>query len=447
MEYIVGCDNLHNKLCEMIDESTQYVYLTSFELDIEFEDLRLHNRIVDALKRCVHVYVMTCGLCVTDVKYKLLYKLKKIFPKYLHLKLNHMRKQDKEFVEPTFEKIFDFLAHSKFVSDHDWYAKLQGKSATGLHLRYVGNEKEILIGGGNYSKKYSGSIYDNDRGKYQYAWIETGLLLQGEFQKTMKLLFADKYSSVKYPFITSSLDHYHYIIYRINKAKKRIYFENQYFFTHSKYSQNKIWYELARRLIKSIRKNEDFHFTLKINWDCKDETSLRYDGTAALIRASVKDMILFVKGATQASDEIINKYISVWTSTSDAKLVFHSKVYMFDDNHCLVTSANIYDACLYSKGHQELGYVIENNPSICKQIIDAVPNSLLRRVVLNETFAYEPPFPYNQDNAIIRTLLTKFLLFSPIHTDMDQLSVLCDVTPYTCDRVNYNDLKKRPSWI
>ena len=447
MEYIVGCDKLHNKIYEIIDKSIDCVYLTSFELDVGFDEMRLHNRIVDALKRCVHVYIMTCGLCVTDVKYDCLYELKKLFPKHLHLKLNHMRQKDNDFVEPIFEKIFDFLAHSKLVSDHDYYAKLQGKSATGLHLRYVGNEKEMLIGGGNYSEKYSGSIYHNDRGKCQYAWIETGLLLQGDFQKTMKMMFADKYSSVKHPFVTSSLDHYHYIIYRIHKAKKRIYFENQYFFTHSEYTQNKIWFALATRLIKSIRKNEDFHFTLKINWDCKDETAMRYEGTAALIRASVKDMILFVKGATSASDETINKYISVWTSTSDAKLVFHSKVYMFDDKHVLLTSANIYDASFYSKGHQELGYVIENNPSVCKQIIDIVPNSLLRRVALNEIIVYELPFPYNQDNAIMRTLRTKFLLFSPIHTDMDKLLVLCDVTQYTCDCVNYNDLKKRPSWI
>ncbi len=331
------------------------------------------------------------------------------------------------------------------VSDHDYYAKLQGKSATGLHLRYVGNENEILIGAGNYSPKYSGSIYDNNRSKYQYAWIETGLLIQGDFQKNMNILFADKYSHVKYPFVTSGLDHYHYIIYRIHKAKKSIYFENQYFFTHHKYTQNKIWFALACRLIRSIRKNEDFKFTLKINWDCKDETAMRYEITSGLSRISLQYLILYIKDATNASDEIINKYISIWTSTSEAKLVFHSKVYIFDDKDLLFTSANIYDACFYSKGHQELGYIVENNSQICQEIREAVPFTLLRRIDLNEIFAYEIPFPYNQDNVIIRTLLAKTFLYSPIHTELD--SVLCDTTPYTCDYINYKDLKKCPSFL
>jgi len=447
MEYIVGCDNLHNKMYELVDKSKKFVYITSFELDIEFDEMRLYNKIVRALQKGIHVFIMTCGLCVTDVNYTLLDNLVRLFPKLLHLKLNHMREQDKEFIEPVFEKMFDFLARFKLVSDHDYYAKLQGKSATGLHLRYVGNEKEMLIGGGNYSHEYSGSIYDNDRGKYQYAWIETGILIQGDFRKTMTFLFTDKCSRIQYPFITCGQHHYHYIIYRIHKAKKSIYFENQYFFTHRVVTQNKIWFALACRLIKSIRKNDDFHFTLKINWDCKDETGMGYEGTAVIIRKSLQDMILFVKDATNAPDETINKHISVWTSDEKAKLHIHSKTFMFDDKHCLITSANIYDASFYSKGHQEFGYIVENNPRICGEIRTGIPDKLLMRLLLSEICNYEIPFPYNQFDTIMRTLLVKCMFFAPIHYELDSSSVFCDTTPYECDYVKYEDLKKRPTWL
>lgn len=449
MKYIVGCDNLHDSMCKLVDESEKFIYITSFELDIEFNNGVLFNKLSNALQRDIHIFIMTCGLCVTDVNYNLLIKLKTKFPKLLHLKLNHMREQDKEFIEPLFEKLFDFLAHSKLVSDHDYYAKLQGKTATGLHLRYVGNEKKMLICGGNYSPKYSGSIYDNNRhrGQYKYAWIETGLLLQGDFKKTMKLMFADKYSCVKYPFISSGLDHYHYIIYRIHKAKKSIYFENQYFFTHKIYTQNKIWYAVARRIIRAIRNNKEFNFTIKINWDCKDETAMRYEGSAFLIRQSVLDMILYIKELTDASDETINKYISIWTSAKSAKLVFHSKIFMFDDKHCLITSANIYDACFYSKGHQELGYIVENNTKFCDKIRKSISDDLLRRLQLTDIYKIEMQFPYNQCNSVIQTLRVKWMLFSPIHYEIDAFSVLCDTTPYKCDYVNYNDLKKRPIFL
>jgi phosphatidylserine/phosphatidylglycerophosphate/cardiolipin synthase-like enzyme len=448
MRYIVGCDKLIDQLFYIVETATKYIYLTSFDLDIEYENCRLFNAIETALNRGVSINIITTGLCSRVLKYNLLQDLQKKFPKKLHLKLEHTLEHCKEFSEQFVINTYNCLG---LFSDKDYYDKLKQKTTSGLHLRYVGNENMFLLCGGNYSEKYSGSIYyDNSRDKYNYSWFDSGLLIKYNCKPTMKNIFTDRYSKVDYPFLTSGLDHYHYIIYRIHTSEKTIYFENQYFFSCEKITQNKIWFALANRLIKAIQNEEEFHFTLKTNFDCRDESSLRYQATSELTCISVKKFLIYIKSKTNSSDECLDKYISIYSST--AKTVIHSKAYTFDSKHILISSANIYDACFYSKGQQELGYIAEDNKNLYKEILKSIPNELIMKKSICELISFESDIFYEQlfnDNIIsdfMKTCSIYYFLNLPLHKDIETF-IFENKHVYKCDGIKYTDLLKRPEWL
>ncbi len=65
-------------------------------------------------------------------------------------------------------------------------------------------------------------------------------------------------------------------------------------------------------------------------------------------------------------DNTFNKYVSVYIPRYKTKIVVHSKVYLFDDNHMLYSTANICDRSFYKKGDIEIGFITNNTYDVCK---------------------------------------------------------------------------------
>ena len=422
MRYILGHDKLHNEMLLIIKNAEKYVYLTAFEFDLYYNNKELYNILVNNIKtNNIKLYLVTSGLCITSVNYEPTKKLKEDYPHNCFIKIQHTTEND-ICVLPYF----------------------YNKKISGVHYRYIANEKCFLLCGGNYSEKFSGSIYDNERyGLYNYAWLDGGLLLNSIDKKVLDNLYNDDYSTVKYPFVIDTHKQYHYLIYRILTAKKSIYFETQYFFSHNEISQNKIHHALTERIINAIVSKEDFCFTMIVNTESRDENRLRYSIMSQTICYCIMGMINDIIKKTNIEYNKLRKYVRIYTPTKKSKLCIHTKTYIFDDRNMLFTSANIYDASFYSKGQKELGYISENNPDICEIIKSSIPKTLLKKNKLEKIMNSRVYLVKIFNRILIKTIT---MMCAPIHTCFEDSNII-DMSKYPCDNIKYSNLTKKPAFL
>jgi hypothetical protein len=139
----------------------------------------------------------------------------------------------------------------------------------------------------------------------------------------------------------------------------------------------------------------------------------------------------------------LSEYLTIYTAKKESKLVIHSKIFIFDNMNCLFTSANIYDSCFYSKGSQELGYIIENNIDICNKILLTINYELLYIITFKNILDYSNIFPpllmLNKSYLLVLTLTN-----TPIHTPIDSKYNIYNLE---CDNVDYNSLKQKPVFL
>lgn len=461
---IIGYDNIHDTMFDMIRISEKYCFISSFELDIEFmykKNMSLKKEIQQALERGVIFYIIVSALCLNSISQKPLQELKQKFPSLLHIKIHHSRDQDKKFFHNTFQYWINTLQQLPYLNT--LLLPFHNKSFAGIHSRFVYNEKQLLVCGGNYSKKYSGCI-NRINNTYNYAWFDSSLLLNCSssiLTTDILNIYNDNYNTISYPLICSGVKHYNYIIYEILNSKHEIFFVNQYFFSNNKLTQNKISEVLIERIVRAIQNEEMFHTTLIINKEnIDDEISVfrnyKLYSISIITHYSIQHLIQTICKKTHISISKLNNYLSIFSPINNGKnIIVHNKVFMFDEKKCLFTSANIYDASFYSKGQQEFGY-ITTNESQCKKIKSSVPYELFKKLDLDfeSHYQYIPFYFINNTiffNTIGKLILIFTFVFAPLHHDISSnlfftwfLYMFIRPKEYTCDNIDLLDMKQNP---
>jgi len=93
MKLIYSYSKLQLKLCKMINESQKYVYIFSWDFNIDY-DINIRESLINATKRKVHVYIITGGKHENPIDINI---LTGIDIKYFHLKYKYN-------IGPKFEK-------------------------------------------------------------------------------------------------------------------------------------------------------------------------------------------------------------------------------------------------------------------------------------------------------------------------------------------------------
>ena len=255
---------------------------------------------------------------------------------------------------------------------------------TGCHSRLCFNETNIIINGVNYSSRYSGTCEKPLPG-LNFCWYEHGVLfkhsgLEHTFRLNKNSLFIHKDAEL----ITTNSKQQQIIIDNIKNAKHEIYFENQYYFSSSTITHNNVSKTLIERLNRAIALNENFKFTLIVNYYNNDESPSIVSIMNTFVRFALQDL----RESIKCDDVTFKKYVKILIPTDESNMVIHSKVYAFDESKILYTSANIIDRSLQNSGDFECGIYSKNGSSLISQCKKQLPVHLLQELDVNNIIDY-----------------------------------------------------------
>jgi phosphatidylserine/phosphatidylglycerophosphate/cardiolipin synthase-like enzyme len=349
MERIVYTyDKTHDEICRIINDATEYVFWFAFYLDFEYNPY-IKRATISALERGIKVYINTSEINTDPITYT-----------HPNLIVQNNTRLDK-----TDDALFRMIMSLTSAKSHKYVN----------HMRFIYNGNELLMGGANSNARYNGNLIHRTRniGDDEFYWHDFGYLTdkypnQFDFFYTIFSCLTDKTTrelSID-NLIISNKTHYDFILTNIRNSKQYIYIECQYFHTHTKYGNNQIAFELAARINRAIRNNEEFKLVITTNSLNHDERAIHYMSTFTSIGCLCDFRKLF-----DCDDNTFAKYVICRMPTISSHIVVHSKCWIFDDNNALYTTGNLSDRSYYDTGDLEMGIIIHENISEFRKTIEA----------------------------------------------------------------------------
>lgn len=383
-KYIVGYDDIHEEMIRVLDSAqNQSIYIVSFKLDVMYiatSDTRtLYDIILTASRRNNHVYICHSDIC---------------------------RRFGVEAYNDRMWSI-DRLEHAN-------PAHIHVKRGCITHARYVFDGKQLLLCGGNYSSDYSGSHYIEN--SLKFTWWDNVLSLPCDTPNDSipHIFHHEAISPEPYPLLVSGKRFAQELTDRITNSNHRVRFETQYFFTGKRF-KNRILETLAERICRAI--HEDTPFTFELYTNELNASERLYSTMLVVLSAmyeSLQQLVAMVMDRTNISLDSLNRYIKVFVFKHD--VVCHAKLYTFDGEDVIFTSANILDACLGvgEVEHKELGVCLESVPEMVQDMESRLPRDILmRRITTEDMFHYKPKgliqSMFAPSNPIINYIMRKFV--------------------------------------
>lgn len=340
-------EKTHTEICRLINDATEYIFWFAFYLDFDF-DLNIKSAIISALERGIKVYINTSELNTDEITYT--------HPNLIVQNNTRLDKND----NPMFV-LFRSLTSSTAPKRVN-------------HMRFLYNGNELLMGGTNSNTRYNGHLTQrkHNLGDDEFYWHDSGYLTDKysnnfDFFYTIFSRLSD--TSIRDlsigDLVISNKTQYDFIIQNIRNSKYTIFIECQYFHTHTKYGNNQIAFELATRINRAIRNNEEFKLVIITNFLNHDERAILYTSTFMSIGC-----LCDFRELCDCDNDTFAKYVICRMPEISSYIIIHSKCWIFDDTNALYTVGNLSDRSYYDTGDLEMGIIINDNVSDFRKTIE-----------------------------------------------------------------------------
>jgi phosphatidylserine/phosphatidylglycerophosphate/cardiolipin synthase-like enzyme len=388
MRLVYSYKKLNLELLDMIEKANKYIYIFSWNFNIHY-NRRMEEAIINATRRGVYVYLMTGGVEDNPV---FICRMKGINEQFFHVKYKFQIGSKRP--ENVLQIIFRTIPSVNYM----YYN----------HMRFALNDETFLLGGMNSSSKYNGNLKRNMNTKYPFTWYDSGLKMKAspEMERFINNLYSNMdYEMLRAPLFLSNesrlvhdnYDAYQEIINAIRGSKNKIHIDNQYFISCPGYTNNKIAYELGKRINKAIQSGDkDFRLQLLLNYINYDEVNV----IILSMNAACIGSLQYMRSLVDCDDETFYKHVRIYMPRDDIrqKIVVHNKLFIIDDSFCLYTSANIHDLSLSRKGNMELGFLTK-----CPDIVDSLYKQSIAYFHKHKTNFFQ----YSWNDSDIVTTITK----------------------------------------
>ena len=336
---VLTYEKTHNEMCRLVDRSTDYVFWFAFYLDFDYHT-KLKRAILSALERGVTVYISTSELNPDKISYS-----------HPNLIVKNNTRIDKN----------DDILYNAFIAmiTQDSLPKRVN------HMRFLYNGHELLLGGTNSCMRYNGNHtertceLDDDK----FYWHDSGYLTceySNQYHFFHEIFMRIDDASIRDlsvgDLVVSNKAQYEFILQNIRDAKREIYIECQYFHTHPKHGNNQIASELAMRINRAVRNDDDFKITIIANSLNHDERKIHYAATCISLGC-----LCGFRKLCDCDDETFAKFVTCKMPSVSSHIIIHQKCWIYDDTIALYTTGNLSDRSCYDTGDLEMGIIIRKN--------------------------------------------------------------------------------------
>jgi hypothetical protein len=389
-------------MIRLVDEATETIHHLAVCLDLDDPDTRLLLAYERALERGVVVSISTSS-CVYQNNLSRLGELS--YPN-LHL-----------YEDIVVEEITNpFLVIAKKICSPKASAAIRGQ-----HIRFISNEREMLLNGGNAGGAYTGNTKNHSDIMYETGLlvnlsthtINPGSINPGSINRLFNAICDHTLHSVSPEELPLNMtvrgaQLHQWIIDGIDTSEQNIYFENQYFIS-GEYdgsipgtdfvSINQISNALIRRIQRAVDiRDPHFKFTMVNNLHCIDETSI----ARMTFHCTYIESIDYIRRNVICDDEIFDKYVEFRVPAENT--LIHSKLFIFDESEAIMTSANIIDRSFSDLlGDYELSFKVDLSAQY-HQIRAATPPTIRYRPIQGSD-----PYKYPIDVITERTAMETIL--------------------------------------
>ena len=364
LQYITQCENLFNEMVRLVDSAKTHVYHVAVALDLDSYDQRLLRAYERALDRGVKVHICTSnGVYENNCS-----RLSAVTHPNLVL-VEQVVVDDVPESQTTLGLFMKRLVHPSATT----------ASYRGQHIRFICNETDMLMCGGNCDMaNYEGTCENHEDVMY-----ETGMLVRGFATRPTNTpldfihrLFSAVSSATLHEddeLLSQCPAHIHFkgkpmhdwLCEKLRTAKHEIYMENQYtvsfqdmsFVGGTESTENRIIHAIADRVNRAVRDKDTFHITYMCNETFPDETGIVYVGLNVFFAGSIR----YLRSQIKCDDATFQKHVTILTPNVSANTLIHSKVWVFDRETVVCGSANIMDRSFSDAyGDYEMSWIFDS---------------------------------------------------------------------------------------
>ena len=388
LQYITQCENLFNEMVRLVDSAKTHVYHVAVALDLDSYDQRLLCAYERALERGVKVHICTSnGLYENNCS-----------------RLSANPSPDLVLVEQV---VVDDVPESQTMLGLFLKRVAQPSATTasyrGQHIRFICNETDMLMCGGNCDMVNYGGTCEN----LEDVMYETGMLVRGFATHPTNTpldfihrLFSAISSATLHDddeLLAECPAHIHYkgkrvhdwLCAQICNSKHEIYMENQYTISYNdaggrESTENQIMCAIADRVNRAVHNKEDFHITYMCNETFPDETGMMFVGLNTCFSISIR----YLRSQIKCDDETFQRYVTVLVPNVSANTLIHSKVWIFDQETIMCGSANIIDRSFSDMyGDYEMSWIFDS-ATYDVDVLRATHDTIRAAAPTHQTYQY-----------------------------------------------------------
>jgi hypothetical protein len=375
-------------MVRLVDSAKTHVYHVAVALDLDSYDQRLLRAYERALDRGVKVHICTSnGIYENNCS-----RLSAVTHPNLVL-VEQVVVDDVSESQTMFGIVMKRLSHPSATT----------ASYRGQHIRFICNETDMLMCGGNCDMaNYMGSCENHDDVMY-----ETGMLVRNFTHNTpldfihrlfsavsSATLHEDEVLSVQCPvhILYKGKPTHDWLCEMIRTAKHEIYMENQYTVSYQdvpfangiESTENQIMCAIVDRVNRAVRDKEEFHITYMCNEVFPDETGICYAGLNVWFAGSIR----YLRSQIKCDDATFQKHITILTPNVSANTLIHSKVWIFDRETIMCGSANIADRSFSDAyGDYEMSWIFDS-ATYGADVIEATYHVIRSAAPTHQTYEY-----------------------------------------------------------
>ena len=391
LQYITQCKNLFNEMVRLVDSAKTHVYHVAVALDLDSYDQRLLRAYERALDRGVKVHICTSdGIYENNCS-----RLSDVTHPNLVL-VEQVVVDDVPESQTMLGLVMKRIAHPSATT----------ASYRGQHIRFICNETDMLMCGGNGDMaSYGGTCENHDDVMY-----ETGVLVRGFATSPSNTplswihrLFSAISSATIHTddtLLSQCPAHIHYkgkrthdwLCEKIRMAKHEIYMENQYTVSYqdmpcvdgTESTENQIMVAIADRVKRAVRDKEEFHITYMCNETFPDETGVAYAALNVFFAGSIR----YLRSQVKCDDATFQRYVTILVPNVSANTLIHSKVWVFDRETIMCGSSNIMDRSFSDAyGDYEMSWIFDSS-TYGADVIEDMYHAIRSAAPTHQTYQY-----------------------------------------------------------